>query len=68
MRSIFQRRQASQCSVDGRPPRCSFCDKPQREGTKLIAGLRGAFICEHCVRRCSAIISDSQVAGRPGLH
>jgi ATP-dependent Clp protease ATP-binding subunit ClpX len=35
--------------------RCSFCDKPQSEVKKLIAG-DAALICDECVRKLAAQI------------
>lgn len=36
--------------------RCSFCGKAQREVGKLVAGPRGLYICDGCVRRCNSIV------------
>lgn len=38
---------------------CSFCDKPQGEVKKLIAGLRDVYICDECVAVCQDIIAES---------
>lgn len=43
------------------PLRCSFCDKPQNEVRKLIAG-PAAFICDECVAICVEIVASD---GRP---
>jgi hypothetical protein len=37
--------------------RCSFCNKPQSEVGKLIAGPT-AFICDECVEVCNYIIAN----------
>jgi ClpX C4-type zinc finger len=37
---------------------CSFCEKPNREVTKMIAG-PGVFICNECVELCTTIIADA---------
>jgi hypothetical protein len=54
----------------GSPPaedlRCSFCNKPQNDVLKLIAGPT-VFICDECVSVCVDIIADdSRFEGRPG--
>ena len=36
--------------------RCSFCNKPQSQVRKLIAGPNGAYICDECIEVCSEII------------
>ncbi len=38
--------------------RCSFCNKPQSQVRKLIAGPNGAFICDECIEVCSEIIEE----------
>ncbi len=38
--------------------RCSFCNKPQAQVRKLIAGPGGAYICDECVEVCSEIIEE----------
>lgn len=38
--------------------RCSFCNKPQSQVRKLIAGLNGAYICDECIEVCSEIIEE----------
>ena len=35
--------------------RCSFCNKPQSQVRKLIAGPNGAYICDECIEVCSEI-------------
>ena len=37
---------------------CSFCGRPQEQVRKLIAGPRGAFICDECVDICAEIIEE----------
>jgi hypothetical protein len=44
--------------------RCSFCNKPQSEVGKLIAGPT-AFICDECVEVCDDIIADDNRFTRP---
>ncbi len=39
--------------------RCSFCGKSQHQVKKLIAGLKGTYICNECVELCAEIISDT---------
>ncbi len=36
---------------------CSFCNKPQEQATKLIAG-PGVYICDECVSLCMSILED----------
>ncbi len=38
--------------------RCSFCQRPQDEVTRLIAGSPGIYICEECVGRCSEVLRE----------
>ena len=38
--------------------RCSFCNKPQSQVRKLIAGPSNIFICDECVEICSEIIEE----------
>jgi ATP-dependent Clp protease ATP-binding subunit ClpX len=40
---------------------CSFCGKSQHEVEKLIAGPRGVFICNTCVRLCEAIVAGGPI-------
>lgn len=44
--------------MDEKKLRCSFCNKPQDQVRKLIAGPNGAYICDECVGICSEIIED----------
>ncbi len=36
---------------------CSFCNKPQEQANKLIAG-PGVYICDECVTLCMSILED----------
>ena len=38
--------------------RCSFCGKSQGQVRKLIAGPKGAYICDECVDSCAEIIEE----------
>ena len=38
--------------------RCSFCNKPQEQVRKMIAGPAGVYICDNCVSICLDIIDD----------
>lgn len=40
------------------PVRCSFCNKPQTQVRKLIAGPNGIYICDECVDVCAEIIEE----------
>ncbi len=37
---------------------CSFCEKPNNQVTKMVAG-PGVFICNECVKLATTIIADS---------
>ena len=37
---------------------CSFCNKPQAQVKRLIAGPDQVFICDECVTLCEQIISE----------
>ncbi len=39
--------------------KCSFCGKPHTDAHKLIAGIDGGFICDECIRVCSAMVENS---------
>ncbi|MBQ8591612.1 MAG: ATP-dependent Clp protease ATP-binding subunit ClpX [Lachnospiraceae bacterium] len=38
--------------------RCSFCNKPQDQVKKLIAGPSGVYICDECIDICSEILEE----------
>lgn len=38
--------------------RCSFCNKPQSQVKKLIAGPDGVYICDECIDVCAEIIEE----------
>ncbi|MFI3200629.1 MAG: ATP-dependent Clp protease ATP-binding subunit ClpX [Eubacteriales bacterium] len=38
--------------------RCSFCNKPQDQVKKIIAGPEGVCICDECIEVCTDIIED----------
>ena len=38
--------------------RCSFCNKPQAQARKMIAGLDGSYICDECVDICTEILEE----------
>lgn len=42
---------------------CSFCNKPQDQAAKLIAG-PGVFICDECVNLCMSILEDENTLKR----
>lgn len=39
--------------------RCSFCDKPQEEVRKLVAG-PGVYVCDECVELCNEILTEER--------
>jgi|GEM_PF-42516 aspartate carbamoyltransferase catalytic subunit len=41
---------------------CSFCGKDQDEVERLIAGPRSVYICNECIRACSAVLADEASA------
>ena len=41
--------------------RCSFCNKPQSQVRKLIAGPNGAYICDECIALCEDIIREENL-------
>jgi ATP-dependent Clp protease ATP-binding subunit ClpX len=38
--------------------RCTFCGKTQEQVDLLLAGTRGAYICEQCVELCHAQVQE----------
>lgn len=38
--------------------RCSFCNKPQEQVRKLIAGPNGVYICDECIDVCTDILEE----------
>ena len=38
--------------------RCSFCNKPQSQVRKLIAGPGGVYICDECIDVCAEIMEE----------
>ena len=40
--------------------RCLFCGKHNHEVRRMIAGPKGAFICNECVAQASAIIAKEE--------
>lgn len=38
--------------------RCSFCNKPQSQVRKLIAGPDGVYICDECIDVCAEIMEE----------
>lgn len=47
-----------------RIPRCSFCDKPQDQVRRLIAG-NNAYICNECAELCQEIIQEDSMHADP---
>ena len=45
--------------------RCSFCKKDNHQVARMVAGPKGAFICDECIRRANAIL-ESEAENAPG--
>jgi ATP-dependent Clp protease ATP-binding subunit ClpX len=43
---------------DDKRLRCSFCNKPQDQVRKLIAGPNEVYICDECIELCTEIIEE----------
>lgn len=43
---------------------CSFCNKPQDEAMKLVAG-PGVYICDECISLCVSILHDESLVDAP---
>ena len=41
---------------------CSFCNKPQSQARRLIAG-PGVYICDECIELCMSILEDETNLG-----
>lgn len=53
--------------MEGRAPTCSFCNRPQDEVRKLIAGPR-AYICEECITLSAELVGvGPELTGRTVL-
>ncbi len=44
--------------MDMRDVRCSFCNKPESQVRKMIAGPNGIYICDECVEICADILDE----------
>ncbi|MBP3543346.1 MAG: ATP-dependent Clp protease ATP-binding subunit ClpX, partial [Lachnospiraceae bacterium] len=44
--------------MDEKKLRCSFCNKPQDQVRKLIAGSNNVFICDECIDLCAEILEE----------
>ena len=40
--------------------KCSFCEKPEHQVRKLVAGPGNVYICDECIELCSEIIEDDE--------
>jgi ATP-dependent Clp protease ATP-binding subunit ClpX len=47
--------------------RCLFCCKHNDEVRRMIAGPKGAFICNECVAQASAIIAKEEAEAEQDL-
>jgi ATP-dependent Clp protease ATP-binding subunit ClpX len=53
---------------EDRSRRCSFCNRPEDEISRLISGPEGVYICNECVDLCGDILhGDSSRAAEVGL-
>ncbi|NLE76443.1 MAG: ATP-dependent Clp protease ATP-binding subunit ClpX [Chloroflexi bacterium] len=46
--------------------RCSFCQRPQEEVTRIISGPEGVYICDECVGLCQEILNEERGSQTPG--
>lgn len=44
--------------------KCSFCQRPETQVKRMMAGPQGVYICEHCVEVASAILKAERRATR----
>lgn len=42
------------------PVACSFCNKHQQDVERLIAGPPGIYICNECVKVCTAVVAEEE--------
>ncbi len=47
-------------AVGHKPNTCTFCGKSEMHVNRLIAGPRGTFICDECVKTCYAIVDGER--------
>ena len=40
--------------------KCSFCNKPDTQVNRLVAGPNGVYICDECVKLCAEIIDRDE--------
>ena len=40
--------------------KCSFCNKPDTQVNRLIAGPNGVYICDNCIKLCSEILENDE--------
>ena len=40
--------------------KCSFCNKPDMQVNRLIAGPNGVYICDECIKLCSEILENDE--------
>jgi len=45
--------------------RCSFCQRPQEQVSRLISGPNGVYICDECVDLCREILDEEQEKHKP---
>lgn len=44
--------------------RCSFCGKARNQVSKLIQGSGGIYICDECVKACTDILEEAEMANK----
>lgn len=45
-------------NITDNTPRCSFCGRNEGQVRRLIAGPKGAYICDECVEICAGIVDE----------
>jgi ATP-dependent Clp protease ATP-binding subunit ClpX len=48
-------------------PRCSFCQRPQTENRRLIAGPDQVYVCDECIELCVDILAQEEPPLTPPL-
>ncbi len=62
---LFRRSKDAEAKVVRHKPRCSFCDKEQGRGIRLIAG-SGVYICSECIEVANQMLRGDRPAPAQG--